>query len=76
MRQSQQGQMLIQVIIFGAIAIISISGLVGWAVANIKASRQTFYREQAIQIAEVSLASCPCSARFSGWHWRPRPLYS
>ncbi len=50
-----QGQILISALVFGAIAIFLISGLVTFSVINIKASRQTLNREQAIQIAEAGI---------------------
>lgn len=46
------GQILIITILFGVIALFFIFGLVNWATINIKASRQAFNRELAIQIAE------------------------
>lgn len=51
----QPGQILIQVVVFGSIAVILIGGLVGWAGASIKASRQAVNREFAIQIAEAGI---------------------
>lgn len=50
-----QGQILIQALVFGAIAAFFISGLVSWFVISYKASRQTLNREQAIQIAEAGI---------------------
>ena len=50
-----QGQIIIQALVFGAIAAFFISGLVSWFAISIKASRQTFNREQAIQIAEAGI---------------------
>jgi hypothetical protein len=50
-----QGQILIQTLVFGAIAAFFISGLVSWFAISIKASRQTFNREQAVQIAEAGI---------------------
>lgn len=55
LQKLQKGQILIQVIIFSTIAILLITGLVGWATTNIKAGRQALYREQAIQIAEAGI---------------------
>ena len=42
-------------LVFGAIATFFISGLISWFAISIKASRQTFNREQAIQIAEAGI---------------------
>lgn len=50
-----QGQILIQALVFGVIAVIFISGLVPWITIGIKSSRQTINREQAIQIAEAGI---------------------
>ena len=47
-----QGQILIQALVFGSISVVIIGGLVSWAGVNIKASRLAVYREQAVQIAE------------------------
>lgn len=47
--------MLIQVIVFGSIAVYILSALVGWASINVKAARQTFNREKALQIAEAGI---------------------
>lgn len=51
----KNGQILIQIVVFGSVAIYFITAFVGWAVINIRASRQTFNREQAIQIAEAGI---------------------
>lgn len=51
-KANNQGQILIQVIVFGSIAIYFIGGFAGWAIMNLKVARHTFNREQAIQIAE------------------------
>lgn len=51
--RNTDGQILIQVIVFGSLAIYLLSSLVGWIALNTKSSRQTFDREQAIQIAEA-----------------------
>jgi len=50
-----QGQILVQALVFGVIAVIFISGLVPWITIGIKSSRQTINREQAIQIAEAGI---------------------
>ena len=49
------GQILIQVIVFGSIAIYLLGALVNWAAFSIRVSRQTFNREQAIQTAEAGV---------------------
>jgi len=50
-----RGYMLIQVIVFGSIAVYILSALVGWASINVKAAWQTFNREKALQIAEAGI---------------------
>lgn len=49
------GYILIQVIVFSAIAVYILGALIGWAVINIKASKMTADREQALQIAEAGI---------------------
>lgn len=53
--KSNGGQILIQVIVFGSIAIYLLGALMSWAALSIKVSRQTFNREQAIQTAEAGV---------------------
>jgi type II secretory pathway pseudopilin PulG len=55
MKIYNRGQTLIQALVFGVIAAFLIAGLVSWFAISIKASRQTFNREQAIQIAEAGI---------------------
>jgi hypothetical protein len=50
-----QGQIIIQALVFGGIGIFFISGLINWFNISMKASRQTLNREQAIQIAEAGI---------------------
>ncbi len=47
--------MLIQVLIFGALAAYLLGGIVGWARLNVKAARQAVNRERALQIAEAGV---------------------
>ncbi len=49
------GYILIQVIVFGAIAVYILGALTSWAVTDIKASKQAGSRELAIQIAEAGI---------------------
>jgi hypothetical protein len=51
----QKGQILIQAIVFGSVAIILLGALVGWTSFNIKVARQTFNQEIALQIAEAGI---------------------
>jgi hypothetical protein len=53
--KSQKGQILIQVIVFGSIAIYLLGALVVWASLNMKAGRQAVNREKALQIAEAGI---------------------
>jgi len=52
-RNNQKGQILIQILVFGAIGIFLIGSLVSWGVLDLKASKQTLNREKSIQIAEA-----------------------
>jgi len=54
-RIAYKGQIVLQVLIFGSIAIYFVGAFATWAVSNIKASKQSFDREQAIQIAEAGI---------------------
>ena len=51
----RQGSVLIQVIIFGSIAVYLLGAFVNWAVLDIKASQQAVDRERALQIAEAGI---------------------
>ncbi|MEK7540957.1 MAG: hypothetical protein AAB529_01835 [Patescibacteria group bacterium] len=53
--KNQQGQILIQVIIFASIAILFIGGAINVVNMGIKSSQQGFNRELAIQIAEAGI---------------------
>jgi len=58
MKQKQKynkGYILIQVIVFGSIAVYLLSALVGWTAVNIKAGRQAINREKSLQIAEAGI---------------------
>ncbi len=46
---------MIQVFVFGMIAVLIIGALISWAGTNIKSSRNTVNKEQAIQIAEAGV---------------------
>jgi len=54
-KNGSDGYLLIQVIVFGAIAISLLGALTGWALVDIKASRQAGNKELAIQIAEAGI---------------------
>jgi len=50
-----KGYILIQVIVFGSIAVYLLNALMGWTSINIKAGRQAFNRERSLQIAEAGI---------------------
>lgn len=64
--QNSQGYLLVQVLVFGAIAVVIISGLVAFAVANIRLGRHVVLSEQAFQIAEAGL-------EYYRWHLAHAP---
>jgi len=47
------GQIIIPALVFGCIAIISVTGFISWASVNMKMSRQAVLKEQALQAAEA-----------------------
>jgi hypothetical protein len=49
---SQEGFVLPLILVFGAIAIIIMGGIVSWAMINLQAARQAVKREVAFQVAE------------------------
>ncbi len=50
-----KGIIILQVIVFGAIAIMMISALASWAAVSIKSGRISYNREQAFQSAEAGI---------------------
>lgn len=50
-----KGQLLIPIIIFSAVAIIVMGGIMNWSRITIKANRELLLREAAIQIAEAGI---------------------
>jgi hypothetical protein len=58
---NNKGYILVQVIIFGAVAVYLILGLVSWANLNLKAAKHTYNNELAMQIAEAG-------AEYYRWH--------
>src|SRR3990167_5630545 len=50
-----KGQVLIQVIVFGSIAVYFLGSFASWVTLSIRVSRQTFNREQALQAAEAGI---------------------
>ena len=51
----KKGIIIIQVIVFAAVAVTIISALAGWTAISIKASNQNFNREEALQVAESGI---------------------
>lgn len=64
--QKNRGLVLVQVLVFAVVAVVTLTGLIGWAGANIKASRESFYREQAFEIAEAGI-------EYYRWHLAHNP---
>jgi Tfp pilus assembly protein PilX len=54
-RKHNNGLILINVLVFGVIAIIVTTALVNWAATMLKSARQAAHREQALQIAEAGV---------------------
>ncbi len=63
---TKRGYLLIQTLIFGAIAIVIIGGLIAYASANILLGRRVVLSEQAFQIAEAGL-------EYYRWHLAHAP---
>ncbi len=51
----KKGQVLAQVLVFSSIGVLLITALTSWAVSNLRIARESFYREQAIEIAEAGV---------------------
>ncbi len=66
MKNYTKGYLLIQVLVFGAIAIVVITGLIAYAGANIKLGRRVVLSEQAFQMAEAGL-------EYYRWHLAHNP---
>jgi hypothetical protein len=62
----QSGALIIQALVFGAIGIILIGGLVSFAQINIKSARLFVWREKAFQIAEAGV-------EYYRWHLAHAP---
>lgn len=66
MKNKNKGYLIIQALVFGAIGIILIGGLVGFAQINIKSARLFVSKERAFQIAEAGL-------EYYRWHLAHAP---
>lgn len=60
------GHVLVEVLVFSVVAAVLIGGLSGWAVLQVRASRQAHHREQAAQIAEAGI-------EYYRWHLAHAP---
>jgi len=62
----ERGFMLLQTLVFASIAIVMLTGLIGWAGVSVRAARHAFAREQAFQIAEAGI-------EYYRWHLAHAP---
>src|SRR3990167_7235308 len=53
--KKENGYLLVQVLVFGAIAVVVIGGLISFAAANIKLGQRVVLSERAFQMAEAGL---------------------
>ncbi len=60
------GYLVVHVLIVASIAALLLAGLIGWAGSSVHVSRQSIYREQAIQIAEAG-------SEYYRWHLAHAP---
>lgn len=65
-RKENEGFLLLQTLVFGAVAIIIIAGLIAFAAANIRLGRRVVLSEQAFQMAEAGL-------EYYRWHLAHSP---
>lgn len=64
--KNESGQTLVQVLVFSAIAVLLMTALISWAGTNVRLSKQSFYREEAFQIAEAGI-------EYYRWHLAHAP---
>lgn len=65
-QDNTKGYLVVHVLIVASIAAMLLTGLIGWAGLSVRASRQSVYREQAIQIAEAG-------SEYYRWHLAHAP---
>lgn len=63
---TSRGYLVIHTLVFGSIAVLLITALASWGVANLKAGRLAAYKEQAFQIAEAGI-------EYYRWHLAHAP---
>ena len=66
MKKTKSGYFLLQVLIFGSIAIVVISGLISFTIANSKLSRRSVLSTQAFEMAEAGV-------EYYRWHLSHAP---
>ena len=64
--KKENGYLLVQVLVFGAIAVVVIGGLISFAAANIKLGQRVVLSERAFQMAEAGL-------EYYRWHLAHAP---
>jgi hypothetical protein len=64
--QKNKGLLVIQTLVFGAVAVCIIAALASWAAISIKSGRETFNREQSFQAAEAGI-------EYYRWHLAHAP---
>lgn len=55
MKNKNSGYLLIQVLVFSAISLVVVGGLISWAGASLKLSHRLVAREQALRLAEAGI---------------------
>lgn len=66
-KSGRGGYLLVQVLVFGGVAIVILGGLISFALANIKFGRHVVLSEQAFQMAEAGL-------EYYRWHLAHAPF--
>jgi hypothetical protein len=65
--KESNGYLMVQVLVFGAVAIVILGGLISFALANIKFGRHVVLSEQAFQMAEAGI-------EYYRWHLAHAPF--
>lgn len=61
-----RGQALVPVVVFGAVALLLLTGLAHWGSANVRSAQRSVARERAIQVAEAGI-------EYYRWHLAQAP---